>query len=109
MHAIAGYSVKQIKFEFLSYIKEFGGKGDDWIIGRANCLEDVMSGHEWAGLRQEAIWICKPALSGRAAQIVIDHMVTRHQVGTLAAGATMTDGNWIYLYRHSAGKTGDRL
>jgi hypothetical protein len=98
MNAPAGYSVQQIKFEFLSYIKEFGASGLDWFIGCAN--EPSAHGERADIVPDNAIWICKPALSERAARMVHDHMVSRHQV-RIAPGAG--SGNWIYMYRDGPG------
>lgn len=97
MNAMAGYSVQQIKFEFLSYIKEFGANGADWLIGCST--GPSLSGESAAIVPDDAIWICKPALSPRAARLVQDHMISRHQV-QIAPGAEQVEaGNWIFMYR----------
>jgi hypothetical protein len=100
MSNAANYSIQQIKFEFLSYIKEFGGRGTDWFIGMAEALPDPHS--EDAGINASAktIWICKPALSARAARLVRDHMTSRHGVRDAQDGA-LEGGSWIYMYRYA--------
>lgn len=97
MNAMAGYSVQQIKFEFLSYIKEFGADGADWFIGCST--EPAAQGESATNVPDGAIWICKPALSARAARMVHDHMVSRHQVQIAPGSAPVDAGNWIFMYR----------
>lgn len=97
MNAMAGYSVQQIKFDFLSYIKEFGADGADWCISCST--EPVAQGEHGPTVPDGAIWICKPALSPRAARMVHDHMVSRHQVQIAPRSASAAAGNWIFMYR----------
>jgi hypothetical protein len=91
------YSVQQIKFEFLSYIKEFGGEGNQWSIGlSANGVPPEIE--EEAG---SLIWICKPAVSPRAAAIVLEHMVSRFNVKTAEQGDDGKLCSWVYLFQRS--------
>ncbi|WP_175544428.1 hypothetical protein [Mesorhizobium sp. YR577] len=95
---MAGYSVQQIKFELLSYLKEFGGKGSDWTIG---CMQGPPDGGELAASNnpEGVIWICKPALSARAARLVWDHMVSRHRLHVLPEQSAVEDGSWVLMFR----------
>ena len=97
------YSVQQIKFEFLSYIKEFGGTGSDWFIGLAegSSGEDISKRTDIS--QQRLIWICKPALSARAAVLVHDHMVARHQVRSLDHNLQSPGKSWVFLCREDRG------
>lgn len=100
------FSVQQIKFEFLSYIKEFGGSGPDWATGLAGkaCAADIARG---AGVELDRlIWICKPALSSRAAALVHDHMVARHQLRAIPNISPASDQNWVFICRESAASCG---
>jgi hypothetical protein len=63
------YSVQQIKFECLSYIKEFGSRGADWIGGTcADPRQTLFALH--AVDEERDIWCWKPALSPAAARTV---------------------------------------
>jgi hypothetical protein len=93
------YSVQQIKFEFLSYIKEFGGNAEEWRIGFA---EDARRGlFELNGVNEtNDIWIWKPALTSAAARNVHDYFTDRFRMPT----AVLTeDGNHVFLFKRSAG------
>ena len=93
------FSIQQIKFEFLSYLKEFGGNGRDWFIGCAEAPPEDDDLGATTHVPDEAIWIRKPALSARAARMVRDHMVSRHQVQAAPGLAGDESGRWIYMYR----------
>jgi len=73
------YSVQQIKFECFSYIKEFGARMEDWVIGAASDPDSVLFG-EFALDRTDDIWMWKPALSPAAARAVIDFMTSRYRL-----------------------------
>jgi hypothetical protein len=73
------FSPQQIKFEFLSYIREFGGKAEEWRVG---CADDAR-----AALFDENdvdpdvdIWLWKPALSAAATRIVYRYMTEQLRV-----------------------------
>lgn len=97
------YSIQQIKFELLSYLKEFGTDGADWTIQLTTGTEDqavlVLQDAE----AQSMIWICKPALSARAAELIRDHMVSRFGMQSprsqeLPVPET-AERNWVLMYR----------
>lgn len=96
------YSIQQIKFEFVSYIREFGSDGADWAAG-------LTDGASAADISRRAeidldrlIWICKPALSARAAFLVHEHMVARHQLRAVPNFTTASDLNWVFICRENA-------
>lgn len=101
MNATTGYSVQQIKFEFLSYMKEFGANGADWFIGCST--GPTVCGESAAIVPEAMIWISKPALSARAARMVHEHMVSRHRVQIAPGAGAVEAGNWIYMYRDRCG------
>ncbi|MBK4738632.1 hypothetical protein [Noviherbaspirillum pedocola] len=72
------YSVQQIKFECLSYIKEFGARMDQWVMGISSDPSQALARHG-VDLSKD-IWIWKPALSQSAARAVLDFFTKRYQV-----------------------------
>lgn len=59
------YSVQQIKYEFLYYIKGLGGEFKDWYIGVSDDPEAALF-ERHAVDRLVDPWIYKPALTGKA-------------------------------------------
>ena len=68
------FSVQQIKYEFLAYMKGLGGSFEDWYVGSTDDPEAALfTAHS---IRRDADpWIYKPALSGRAANTVLRYFV----------------------------------
>lgn len=92
------FSVQQIKFECLSYIKEFGAKTDDWAIGMAEDPEHALFSH--CGIDPESdIWLWKPALSHTAARTVFDFMVGRYRLVPVDGFAAEAQGSCVFMYR----------
>ncbi len=88
------YSVQQIKFEFLSYIKEFGAECRDWHIGLCPDPEAALFASGRVD-RIRDIWLWKPALSPNAAALV-----HRYFTGLGVAPDPGADGGQcVYLYR----------
>lgn len=89
------FSVQQIKFEFLSYIKEFGGKAGEWRIGLA---EDARKALFADNAIDEAtdIWLWKPALTPVAARIVYRYMTEQLHVPPVEQQG---DGRCVYLFK----------
>jgi hypothetical protein len=97
------FSPQQVKFEFLSYIKEFGGKAGDWRIGcAADAPKALFEEHAVDPVRD--IWLWKPTLSAAAANIVLRYMTEQFHVpaaGPPSAGAS------VYLFKaREAGAAG---
>lgn len=97
------YSIQQIKFELLSYLKEFGTDGANWTIQLTTGTEDQAVLSLRGDDAQSMIWICKPTLSERAAVLIKEHMVSRfgmqspsEDTATVPAGA---ERNWVLMYR----------
>ncbi|MDH4980718.1 hypothetical protein [Hyphomicrobium sp. D-2] len=91
------FSAQQIKFEFLSYIKEFGGQPAEWHVGCAPDAPKAM--FEQADVDSEHdIWLWKPALSPAAARIVYRYLT--EQLGVNHA-ASACDGANIFLYKRT--------
>ncbi|WP_434053103.1 MAG: hypothetical protein RDA78_28420 [Roseibium sp.] len=99
------YSVQQIKFELLTYLREFGSNGPDWTIQLATGTDDDAVQALEEGGAERTIWICKPTLSPKAAGIIRDHMVSRFGMKSPDAAQPMeTPGpehKWILMYREA--------
>jgi len=94
------YSVQQIKYEILAYIKEFGGDFSDWYIGIAADPKKTM--FEKHSVHQEHdIWLYKQALTFTACKTIQGYFLKILQID----GVSITDGNedtdCVYLYKKS--------
>ncbi|WP_423415674.1 hypothetical protein RLW55_04140 [Hyphomicrobium sp. B1] len=92
------FSPQQIKFEFLSYIKEFGGRPDEWQVGCAADAQLAMFERERVD-RERDIWLWKPALSPAAARIVFRYLTEQLNV-RICEGETQ--GANIFLFKKLA-------
>ena len=92
------YSVQQIKFEFLSYIKEFGGKVEDWRIGLADDARSALFEDNRVDEQQD-IWLWKPALTPVAARTVYRYMTEQLHVPPVERPG---DGVCIFLFKKTA-------
>lgn len=91
------FSPQQVKFEFLSYIKEFGGKAGEWRIGCAtDAPKALFERHAIDPVRD--IWLWKPTLSAAAANIVLRYMTEQFHVPAAEHSAA---GPNIYLFKTS--------
>lgn len=88
------YSVQQVKFELLAYLKEFGGNPTEWRIGTASnarrALFETNAVHE-----SEDIWVWKPMLSAAAAAIVHRFLTAQYSVEP----AISESGPHIFMFR----------
>ncbi|WP_110947575.1 hypothetical protein [Pseudomonas bohemica] len=91
------YSVQQIKFEFLSYIKEFGG-AEGWLIGVCDDPEQTLFDSGMVDAQAD-IWLWKPALNAGAAGKVLDYFQQRFQIPGASAPPGMEEANCVFLYR----------
>lgn len=92
------FSPQQIKFEFLSYIKEFGGCPNEWQVGCAADAQLAMFEREGVD-RESDIWLWKPALSAAAAKIVFRYLTEQLDV-RICEGETQ--GANIFLFKKLA-------
>ena len=89
------YSVQQIKFECLAYIKEFGAKPRDWMALSCTVPERLFT--RGCVDEQRDIWLWKPALSPVAASAVVQFLLTR--MGIKASEADDPPGRFVFIYR----------
>lgn len=88
------YSPQQIKFEFLSYIKEFGEPATSWRVGCSTNAEATLADEQRIDLDRD-LWIWKPALSPAAARLV--HRFFTNQFNVQDAGIA-PDGSNVFLF-----------
>jgi hypothetical protein len=94
------YSVSQIQFDCLSYIKKFGARPSEWII--ATCTEPERFLRDRFGAdRDHGIWLTKPALTPEAAQAVAAHLHGRYGVWLESPGLEDPPGRHVVLVRRS--------
>lgn len=94
------YSVQQIKFEILGYIKEFGADFTQWYIGIAARPRAAMKERHGVDEAQD-IWFCKQAVSFRACQTIHSYFTGTLKVDGAALHDPAEEGNCIYLFRKS--------
>ena len=95
------FSVQQIKYEFLAYIKGLGGRFGDWYVGVSEDPErDLFEAHRLE--RTSDPWIYKPALTSRASATVLRYF--RENLKTDGADpADVPDrATFVFLFRKSA-------
>lgn len=95
------YSVQQIKFEILGYIKEFGADFTEWYIGIAARPRAAMKERHGVDEEQD-IWFCKQAVSFRACQTIHGYFTGTLKLDGAAQRDTCDDGNCIYLFKKSS-------
>jgi len=94
------YSVQQIKYEILAYIKEFGGDFRDWYIGiAADPKKTLFENHSVH--KDDDIWLYKQALTFAACKTVQTYFLTILKVDGLAITDGTEDTDCVYLYKKS--------
>jgi hypothetical protein len=95
------YSVQQIKFEILAYIKEFDTDFSNWYIGISSTPKVVMREAHGVDEAHDA-WFCKQAVSFRACETIRSYFTEKLKVDGTRITGTADDGNWVYLFRKSS-------
>lgn len=98
------YSVQQIKFDVLAYVKEFSIHWTDWYIGVTDDPQVALFGTH--GLDRDLdIWLYKQAVSFAACRNVQKYYLETHKMdGELVSNGT-ADTDCVYLYKKSARST----
>ncbi|MFC3609697.1 hypothetical protein [Stutzerimonas tarimensis] len=91
------YSVQQIKFEFLSYIKELEAARPQWFVGVCGDAEQALFASR-AVDRDQDIWLWKPTLSARAAESVHVFFQERFGLATAPCSQPGPDASCVFLY-----------
>ena len=92
---MTAYSVQQIKFEFISYVKEFGADFSDWSVGVCDDAPAALFGEHGLDETRD-IWLWKPAVSAVAAAMVRDWICGRQ-----GAAALPGEGRHVFLFRRA--------
>lgn len=92
------FSVQQIKYEFLLYMKEFGGDFVDWHIGVSSTPHQTLTDLHKVDLEQD-YWIFKPALTFIAA-----NTIKKYFINVLGSSGNLTpsdnkDERYVYIFR----------
>ncbi|OHV18212.1 hypothetical protein BK022_00910 [Methylorubrum extorquens] len=90
---MTAYSVQQIKFEFISYVKEFGADFSAWSVGVTEDAPAALFGEHGIDEARD-IWLWKPAASPAAAAMVREWMCARQGSAGLAG-----EGRQVFLFR----------
>lgn len=91
-------SLQRVKFELISYIKEFGGKPEEWRVGCARDADADLFGMNRVDADAD-IWIWKRMLTPRAAALARTYM--HGQLGVPLAQASK-EGGIVFLFRKAA-------
>ena len=95
------FSVQQIKYEFLAYMKEFGGSFNQWYVGVANNPEQVLFSQHNVD-REKDYWIFKPALSFRATTTVLQYFREKLKTDGADVGVGSDEMTYVYTFKKSA-------
>ena len=90
------YSVQQIKFEFISYVKEFGADFSAWSVGVAEDAAAALFRDHGVDEARD-IWLWKPEVSPAAAAMVRDWICGRQ-----GATALVGEGRQVFLFRRGS-------
>jgi hypothetical protein len=94
------YSVQQIKYEILAYMKEFGGDFSDYYVGLTGDPEAALFDRHKVHRKKDP-WLYKQALTFHAARTAQDYFLSRLK----ADGEPVLDGNedtdCVYVYKKS--------
>jgi hypothetical protein len=95
------YSVQQVKYEFLAYIKEFDSTFGNWYVGLADQPKAAL--FERHGVRDaEDPWLYKQLLTNRAARTVQDYFVGHLKTAGEPALEQSENVDCVYLFKIAA-------
>jgi hypothetical protein len=92
------YSVQQIKFELISYVKEFGADFTEWSIGLASdAPKALFEINKVDGVND--MWLWKPAVTNAAATMITTWMTDRQKVN--AVPGDDADGVCVFMFKRA--------
>ena len=86
---LRAYSISQIQFDCLSYIKEFGARPAEWVVGTCDDPDDQLRD------ATDTPWLTRPALTAKAARAVVDRLCQYYGV----VRGDDRDGRYVVLTR----------
>lgn len=104
---MTSYSIQQIKFECLLYIKEFGSQMDQWVMGVASKPQEALASHGVDVSRD--IWMWKPALSPAAARAVLEFFTGRYQVRPAPPQEGEVGAHCVFMFKKPPQSSGTAL
>ncbi|MDW3094565.1 MAG: hypothetical protein R8G33_02710 [Gammaproteobacteria bacterium] len=94
------YSVQQIKYEILAYIKEFGGDFSDWYVGvSADPKNEMFNQHHVD--KEDDIWLYKQALTFKACKTVQEYFLEKLNTDGKSVINGTEDTDCVFLYKKS--------
>lgn len=95
------FSVQQVKYEILAYIKEFGGDFSDYYVGIAADPQKAL--FETHGVdKDKDPWLYKQTLTFAAARTVQRYFLDRLRADGEAVVQGDADTDCVYVYKKSA-------
>jgi hypothetical protein len=95
------FSVQQVKYEFLAYIKEFDPTFSNWYVGIADQPKQAL--FERHGVRDdEDPWLYKQLLTNRAARTVQDYFLDHLRTAGARTSEHSENFDCVYLYKIAA-------
>mgnify|MGYP000054454343 CR=1 FL=1 len=95
------FSVQQIKYELLAYIKGLGGAFPDWYVGISADPERALF-DEHRVRREIDPWIYKPALSSKATQTVVAYFRETLRTDGAMFGSPADNETFVFMFRKGA-------
>lgn len=94
------FSVQQIKYEFLAYIKGLGGRFEDWYVGVTDDPEQgLFATHRIE--RDVDPWIYKPALTAKASTTVLKYFRENLKTDGADLSRVPDEATIVFLFRKS--------
>jgi hypothetical protein len=95
------FSVQQVKYEFLAYMKEFDPVFSNWYVGLADQPKEAL--FDLHGVRNaEDPWLYKQLLTNRAACTVQNYFIEHLKTAGVPAIEQSEDVDCVYLYKIAA-------
>tara|TARA_B100000315_G_C14405346_1_gene508426 strand:- start:401 stop:817 length:417 start_codon:yes stop_codon:yes gene_type:complete len=94
------YSVQQIKYEILAYMKEFGGDFSEYYVGVSDDPENALFKSHQVD-RGKDPWLYKQALTYQAARTAQDYFLSRLKSDGEAIAGGNEDWDCVYVYKKS--------
>jgi hypothetical protein len=92
------FSVQQVKYEFLAYIKEFDQTFSSWCVGISDAPKRTL--FELHGVRaDDDPWLYKQLLTHRAARTVYDYFVDHLKTTGVRPAGESNDFDCVYLFK----------
>lgn len=97
------YSVQQIKFELISYVKEFGADFTQWSIGVAVDAPKALFEINKVDDAQD-MWLWKPAVTNAAALMIRTWMTERQRASAVAGDDD--SGACVFMFKRGSAAQG---